>query len=126
MAKNYDSNNIFAKIIRGEIPSNKVYEDDKVFAFHDISKAAPVHVLVIPKGEFVNFADFVNNAGAQEVANFFAKVAQIAKDLNLEKSGYRLITNSGDDASQTVHHFHVHIIGGRRLGGLVQGDSQIR
>lgn len=119
----YDANNIFAKIIRGEIPSNKVYEDDDVLAFHDISKAAPIHVLVIPKGEFINFYDFVNKAGANKVENFFKMVAKIAKDLDLEKSGYRIISNVGADASQSVPHFHIHILGKKKLGGLIAGDN---
>jgi diadenosine tetraphosphate (Ap4A) HIT family hydrolase len=87
MAENYDSNNIFAKIIRGEIPSDKVYEDDKILAFHDISKAAPVHVLVVPKGSFANIADFVTNADNVEIANFFKKAKEIAEDLGLKESG---------------------------------------
>ncbi len=114
----YDKNNIFAKIIRGEIPADKVYEDDKVLAFHDIAKAAPVHVLVIPKGEYVSFADFSINATADESANFFKKVSEIAKSLKLE-DGYRIITNTGKNASQTVHHFHIHILGGKFLGDLL-------
>lgn len=119
----YDKNNIFAKIIRGEIPSNKVYEDSDILAFHDISKAAPVHVLVIPKGEFVNFADFSSNENSEKVANFFKKTAQIAQDLGLEEGGYRLITNLGDNASQTVKHFHIHILGKKKLGPLIVGDN---
>ncbi len=115
----YDKNNVFAKILRGEIPSEKVYEDDEVLAFNDISKAAPVHVLVIPKAEFIDFDDFVSNASDEVVANFFKKVADIAKTLDLDKNNYRLITNKGALASQTVKHFHVHILGGKRLGGLL-------
>jgi len=119
----YNKDNIFAKIIRGEIASSKVYEDDEVLAFHDISKLAPVHVLVIPKGEFVNFSDFVSNAGAKNIDNFFKKVAQIAKNLDLEETGYRLISNIGADASQSVPHFHIHILGKKKLGGLVFQDN---
>ncbi len=116
---NYDPNNIFARIIRGEIKSNKVYEDDQVLAFHDIAKAAPIHVLVIPKGEYINFADFVSKASADKVDYFFKQVEQIAKMLDLSQSGYRLITNIGGDAAQTVEHFHVHILGKKKLGALV-------
>ncbi len=123
MSKKYDKNNIFAKIIRGEIPSKKVYEDDEILAFHDISKAAPVHILVIPKGEFVDFSDFVKNENPQKIANFFQKTAEIAKKLDLESSGYRIISNIGSDASQTVPHFHVHILGKRKLGPLIVGDN---
>ncbi len=115
MAGKYDSNNIFAKIIRGEIPSKKVYEDAKVLAFHDISHAAPIHVLVVPKGEYISFADFTSKAGAEEIVDFFRKVREIAESLGLSESGYRLITNNGSDASQTVPHFHVHILGGKKL-----------
>lgn len=118
----YDKNNIFAKIIRGEIPSSKVYEDSDVLAFHDIGKVAPVHVLVIPKGEFVNLPDFVSKAGARKVENFFQKLAEVARMLDLENSGYRVISNIGADAAQSVPHFHVHILGKKKLGGLVVGD----
>ncbi|PIR32368.1 MAG: histidine triad nucleotide-binding protein [Alphaproteobacteria bacterium CG11_big_fil_rev_8_21_14_0_20_44_7] len=121
----YDKENIFAKIIRGEIPAAKIYEDDDVLAFEDISKAAPVHVLVVPKGDFVSFDDFAKS-GADKVANFFAKVQKIAADLGLVENGYRLITNHGADASQSVAHFHVHILGGRELGGLLDDDEKIR
>ncbi len=122
----YDSGNVFARIIRGEIPSSKVYEDDEVFAFHDIARAAPVHVLVVPKGEYVSFDDFVTAAGVEKVANFFAKVQKIAAQLGVVEGGYRLITNHGFDASQSVPHFHVHILGGRQLGGLLPGDAHSR
>ncbi len=118
----YDKNNIFAKIIRGEIPANKIYEDDKILAFHDISKAAPVHVLVIPKGDYINFSDFSAKADAAEIADFFKKVANLATQLDLDKTGYRLVSNIGADASQSVAHFHVHILGKKKLGGLVVGD----
>lgn len=118
----YDKNNIFAKIIRGEIPAQKVFEDEKILAFHDISKAAPVHVLVIPKGDYINFSDFSAKADAVEISDFFKKVANIATQLDLDKTGYRLISNIGADASQSVAHFHVHILGKKKLGGLVVGD----
>ena len=124
--KLYDKNNIFAKIIRGEIPCNKVYENENILAFHDISKAAPVHILVIPKGEYVSFTDFASRATNDEIGNFFKKIKEIAEEFGVDESGYRLITNIGSDASQTVPHFHVHIIGGKKLGGLISGDGQIR
>jgi len=116
---NYDQNNIFAKIIRGEIPSNKVYEDEKVLAFHDISRSAPTHVLVIPKGQYLDFLDFTSNASAEEISYFFKKVNQIAKLLEADKSGFRIISNTGSDAHQTVAHFHVHILAGKKLGALL-------
>lgn len=122
----YDKNNVFAKILRGEIPSNVVYEDEAVLAFHDISAAAPVHVLVIPKGEYTSFHDFVTQAGAEEVAGFFSRVGKVAEDLGLVSDGYRLITNHGYNGSQSVAHFHVHILGGRQLGGLLADDKLVR
>lgn len=122
----YDKNNIFAKIIRGEIPAKKVYEDENILAFYDISKASPIHVLVIPKGEFIDFIDFTTKENPLEVANFFKKVAEIAKDLKVDESGFRMITNNGSDAHQTVKHFHVHILAGKKLGPLISSDNQLR
>ena len=122
----YDSQNIFAKIIRGEIPCKKVYEDDEVLAFYDVNPVAPVHVLVIPKGEFVSFNDFSINAAPEKIADFFQKVQNIAKILDVVDSGYRIITNHGENASQTVPHFHIHIIAGKMLGGLIPGDKYSR
>lgn len=122
----YDKNNIFARILRGEIPAKKAYEDEDVLAFHDIASAAPVHVLVIPKGEYVSFDDFVVKASPATVSEFFGKVKAIASALGVDKTGYRLISNHGADASQSVPHFHVHILGGRPLGGLVPGDPLVR
>ena len=122
----YDKNNIFAKIIRGEIPAKKVYEDENILAFYDISKASPIHVLVIPKGEFIDFIDFVTKENPQKVTNFFQKVAQISQDLKIVESGFRLITNNGSDAHQTVKHFHVHILAGKKLGPLISADNQLR
>jgi diadenosine tetraphosphate (Ap4A) HIT family hydrolase len=122
----YDKNNIFAKIIRGEIPAKKIYEDENILAFYDISKASPVHVLVIPKGEFIDFIDFVTKENPQKITNFFQKVAQISQDLKIVESGFRLITNNGSDAHQTVKHFHVHILAGKKLGPLISADNQLR
>lgn len=122
----YDKNNIFAKIIRKEIPAKVVYEDDQVLAFNDINAAAPVHVLVVPKGEYESFDDFVTKANMDVVANFFIKVQKIADTLNICDNGYRIITNHGPHASQSVPHFHVHILGGRALGALLPGDVHLR
>lgn len=122
----YDANNIFAKIIRGDIPCKKVHEDDHVMAFHDVSPAAPVHVLVVPKGEYSSFNDFAQKAGIAEIARFFATVQAIALTLGVTESGYRLVTNHGADASQTVPHFHVHILAGKPLGGLLPDDGLTR
>lgn len=124
--KIYDKNNIFAKIIRGEIKADIFYEDEQILAFHDISKAAPSHILVIPKGEYINFSDFVAKASNEETANFFQKIAEIAKKLEVNQQGFRLITNSGPDAHQTVEHFHVHLLAGKKLGPLLAQDKILR
>lgn len=122
----YDKNNIFAKIIRQEIPAKIIYEDSEILAFNDISKASPTHVLVIPKGEYINYQDFVLNAKPEIIANFFIKVGEICSKLNIENNGFRLITNNGSDAHQTVKHFHVHILAGKPLGPLLSTDNQLR
>ncbi len=115
----YDDTNIFARLLRGEIPARKVYEDEFAFAFHDINPQAPVHVLVIPKGRYVSFADFSASATAQEIAGFWRAVGHVARELGLEATGYRLLTNMGVDGGQEVPHFHVHLFGGRRIGRMV-------
>ena len=122
----YSQDNIFAKIIRGEIPAKKVYEDEKVLAFHDISQAAPIHVLVIPKGEYLDFHAFASKASSQDVAHFFKKVSEIATILEADKTGYRLISNIGSDSHQTVPHFHVHILAGKKLGPLLSHVNLLR
>lgn len=113
----YDTNNIFAKILRGEIPCNKVYEDAFALAFHDIAPAAPTHILVIPKGEFVSFSDFVSKADPELQRGYFAAIEKIAAQQKL--SDYRLISNNGAGAGQTVHHFHMHILAGAPMGALL-------
>jgi diadenosine tetraphosphate (Ap4A) HIT family hydrolase len=115
----YDESNIFARILRKEIPSKTVYEDDHVLAFHDIRPQAPVHVLVIPKGRYVSLDDFGANADPAEMTAFWRAVSRIAADLGLARSGYRLIANHGRDSHQEVPHFHVHIMGGRALGPML-------
>ncbi len=119
----YDSDNIFAKILRGEIPNDTVYEDDEVLAFRDINPQAPVHVLVIPKGAYVSIDDFGSDAAPQAVGRFFAAVRAIARELGLAEPGYRVIANIGGDGGQEVPHFHVHILGGRPLGRMVAKQS---
>jgi len=119
----YDKNNIFAKIIRGDLPAQKIYEDENILAFNDISKASPVHVLVVPKGEYVDFNDFVSRANPEIVVDFFKKISQIAKELNVVVDGFRLITNNGSNAHQTVKHFHVHLLAGKKLGPLISSDN---
>ncbi|MBB6252646.1 histidine triad nucleotide-binding protein [Nitrospirillum iridis] len=115
----YDSTNIFARILRGEIPCKKAFEDDHVLAFHDIHPQAPTHILVIPKGAYVSAADFGATASDAEIAAFTRAVARIAAEAGVEGSGYRLISNHGPDSHQEVPHYHVHILGGRPLGRLV-------
>jgi diadenosine tetraphosphate (Ap4A) HIT family hydrolase len=122
----YDNNNTFAKIIRGEIPGRKIHEDDQVLAIADVAPAAPVHVLIMPKGEYVSFDDFARNASPDRLAHFFKVITEVARKTGVEKSGYRLIANHGADASQSVPHFHMHLIGGRGLGGLLPDDTQKR
>ena len=112
----YDDRNIFAGILRGEIPCRKVMEDAFALAFHDINPQAPVHVLVIPRRAYVSMADFSARAEAEEIAGFFRAVGAVARQLGLEAPGYRIIANAGDDASQEVPHFHVHILAGRAFG----------
>lgn len=113
----YDPNNVFAKILRGEIPSKKVYEDEFAFAFHDITPNAPTHILVIPKGEYRDFSDFSATAPANLVQGFFAAVGKIAAQHNLQH--YRLITNNGAGAGQSVFHFHVHLLAGKKMSALL-------
>lgn len=120
---NYDPNNIFAKIIRKEIPCAEVYRDDKVVAFNDIHPAAATHILVLPIGPYQSMDDFVVQASAEDVAYFFKKIRDIAHELGLHTSGYRIIANHGKNASQTVPHFHVHLLGGEPLGGLLAKDK---
>jgi histidine triad (HIT) family protein len=115
----YDSQNIFARILRGEIPCKKVYEDAFVLAFHDIAPQAPTHVLVVPKGPYCSFADFSAEASQDEIAGFIRAVGKIAKDLGLEASGYRLLANTGEHSGQEVPHFHVHLFAGRPLGRMI-------
>ncbi len=115
----YDDGNIFARILRGEIPSQRVYEDEFALAFHDIRPQAPVHVLVIPKGRYVSAADFSAGASDAELLGFWRAVAAVAKQLGLEAPGYRLLANTGEHANQEVPHFHVHIFGGRPLGPML-------
>jgi len=116
----YDASNIFARILRGEIPAKKIYEDDHALAFHDIHPQAKVHALVIPKGAYVSWADFSARANEAEIAGFVRAVGKVAKQLGVEDSGYRLLANHGPDSHQEVPHLHVHIFGGQRLGRMIQ------
>ncbi|MCE2715818.1 MAG: HIT domain-containing protein [Pseudomonadota bacterium] len=112
----YDINNIFAKILRAEIPCNKIEEDLYFLSFHDINPKASIHALVIPKGSYENAHDFADKATIQEIAGFWNGVNMTLAKLNLIQNGYRLITNSGLHGHQEVPHFHVHILGGQDLG----------
>jgi len=118
----YDNNNIFAKILRGEIPCNKVFEDEHVLAFRDIRPQAPVHILVIPKGQYVSVADFGAKASAEEITAFWRAVAKIAQDEGLPENGFRTIANTGLNGGQEVPHFHAHILGGKALGPMLRSS----
>jgi histidine triad (HIT) family protein len=115
----YDDGNIFARIIRGEIPSKKVYEDEHVLAFHDISPLSPTHILVIPKGAYVSWDDFSERASDEEIAAFVRAAGKIARDEGLVAPGYRVLANVGLNSGQEVPHLHLHIFGGRPLGPML-------
>ena len=115
----YDDGNIFARILRGEIPCSKVYEDEYVLAFNDIAPQAPTHVLVVPKGAYVSWDDFSARASAEEIAGFVRAVGRIAREAGLVEPGYRLLANVGGDSGQEVPHLHVHIFAGRPLGPML-------
>lgn len=119
----YDPNNLFARILRGEIPCKRVYEDAHALAFHDITPQAPVHVLVIPKGQYRDWPDFAARASDAEMAGFLRAVAETAKLLGIEAAGYRVLSNVGADGGQEVPHLHAHIFGGKRLGRMVPQAS---
>ena len=115
----YDPDNIFAKILRGEIPCKKVYEDDHVLAFHDIAPKRPIHVLVVPKGAYVSYDDFAAKAPDAEIVAFTRAVGRIARELGVAETGYRLIANTGINGGQEVPHYHIHLLGGAGVGPMV-------
>ena len=115
----YDDDNIFARILRGEIPAKAVYEDEHALAFHDIAPAAPVHILVIPKGPYVSWEDFSARASDAEIAGFVRAVGHVAREHGLVRAGYRLLANVGGHGGQEVPHLHVHLFGGRPLGPML-------
>ena len=115
----YDPNNIFAKILRGEIPNRTVYEDEWALAFHDINPQAPLHVLVIPKGPYVSWDDFSARASGEEIAGFVRAVGHVAREAGLVEPGYRLLANIGGHGHQEVPHLHVHVFGGRQMGAML-------
>ena len=116
----YDTGNVFAKILRGEIPCEKIHDDEFAIAFDDINPQSPVHVLVLPKGEYVSMDDFTANASDAEVAGFFRAVGAVARQLDVVGIGYRILANHGRDAHQEVPHFHIHIFAGRDLGPMIR------
>jgi histidine triad (HIT) family protein len=115
----YDDSNIFARILRGEIPNKTVYEDEWALAFHDINPQAPIHILVIPKGRYVSWDDFSANASEAEIAGFIRAVGHVARDAGLSTPGYRLLANIGGHGHQEVAHLHVHIFGGKQMGAML-------
>jgi histidine triad (HIT) family protein len=119
----YDNDNVFAKILRGELPCTKVYEDEHVLAFQDIAPQAPTHVLVIPKGAYVSWDDFSRDASDAEIAGFVRAAGKIARDLGLAEPGYRVLSNTGADGGQIVPHLHLHIFGGRPLGRMIAANK---
>ena len=116
----YDRNNVFARILRGELPCNKVYEDEHVLAFRDRQPQAPTHVLLIPKGEYVSVDDFAEKASADEQAAFMRAIALVARAESVSDGGYRILSNHGSAAHQDVPHFHLHLFGGRDLGPMLR------
>lgn len=117
----YDEGNIFARILRGEIPCKKVHEDEHALAFHDINPQAPIHILVIPKGAYVSWDDFSGRASEAEIAGFIRAVGHVAREQGLVAPGYRLLANIGGHGHQEVPHLHVHLFGGRPLGAMLAG-----
>ena len=115
----YDKNNIFARILRKEIPADIIYENEYALALHDINPKAPIHILVIPKGKYATLHDFYNNAGAEELLRFSRGVTHVIDQLGLQKDGYRILANCGLFGGQEVPHFHLHILAGRPLGAMV-------
>ena len=119
MNKSYDKQNIFAKILRSEIPCNKILENEYALAFSDINPQSPIHILIIPKNAYLNFYDFMENASIKEVELLWKLVNDVIKLSKISKKGFRVISNSGDDGNQDVPHFHVHVLGGKNLGRMM-------
>ncbi len=120
----YDPNNIFARILRGEIPCDKVFEDDHVLAFNDVNPQTAVHILVIPKGAYVSLDDFADQASDAEIAALMRAVGRIAADNGVTQTGYRILVNNGADANQEVPHLHIHIFAGQPLGRMIYTKDQ--
>ena len=117
--KPYDDQNVFAKILRGEVPSKRVYEDEWAVAFHDINAQAPIHILVIPRGSYVSWDDFSERGSDAEIAGFVRAIGKVARDMGLVKAGYRLLANTGRQSGQEVPHLHVHLFAGQPLGPML-------
>ena len=115
----YDDSNIFARILRGEIPNKTVYENEWALAFHDINPQAPIHILVIPKGRYVSWDDFSGHATEAEIVGFIRAVGHVARAAGLPAPGYRLLANTGGHGHQEVAHLHVHIFGGKQMGAML-------
>ncbi|MDR0329246.1 HIT domain-containing protein [Candidatus Tisiphia endosymbiont of Metellina segmentata] len=115
----YDKNNVFVKIIGKDIPAEIIYEDDNLIAFNDINPVAPVHIIIIPKKEYIDYSDFILKASSDEIKDYFTKLAYITSLVGLDQDGYRLITNKGVKSGQSVFHFHFHIIGGKTISKLI-------
>jgi len=115
----YDPNNIFAKILRKEIPCNAVLETEHSLAFHDVSPQAPHHILIIPKGAYISFTDFSEKAPAEEITDFTRAIGEVARSLGVEADGYRILSNIGQNGGQEVPHYHVHLLAGRALGPIL-------
>jgi histidine triad (HIT) family protein len=117
----YDDSNIFARILRGELPCTKIYEDEWTLAFNDINPQAPIHVLIIPKGPYVSWDDFSRDASDAEITGFVRAVGSVARQLGLPAPGYRLLANIGFDGRQDVPHLHIHLFGGKKMSGMLVG-----
>ena len=119
MNNSYDNKNIFSKILRSEIDCEKILENEYALAFLDINPQAPIHILIIPKNKYIDFYDFIQNGSAQEIKYFWELVNDVIKNKNISDSGFRLITNSGKDGNHDVPHFHIHLLGGKNLGKMI-------
>ncbi|CAK8162381.1 Uncharacterized HIT-like protein RP317 [Candidatus Xenohaliotis californiensis] len=126
MNTKYNNENIFYKIIHKIIDCKVIYEDDVCIAINDINPCAPVHILLLPKNNYISFNDFIITANSEEICKIFKAAHKIAQINNLEKNGYRIVMNHGHNASQTVMHFHIHVIGGRKIYGLCTNDDNKR
>ena len=119
MNNSYDVNNIFARILKSEIPCNKILENEFALAFSDINPQAPIHTLIIPKNPYINFYDFTKNASTEEHESFWKLVNEVIEYFKVEADGFRIITNSGNNGNQDVPHFHIHLLGGKNLGRMI-------